>query len=336
MSVLAGMTREERVTVEAYRALSSATDTGGAIVLRAPEAPDSPMLNRVVGLGTARPATEPDIDRALAVMGTGLAFYVAVNPGARPPELPEWLYARGLRPGWGWMAFRRGVRDAPPVQTSLRLIEANGRPGRRAVRTRRAEKLPATGGDREYDRACTTRRLAVLDRARRRRACRGGRPLRGRRSGLPRPCRDASRAPRQGCAKCPAGRPYPARRGTRLPRRAHGDRRAKPRSAEQLLPQHPPSRLRGNCGDGELAPTAVELQPRRAPCHALPCAISDSPTRNRPRELRDRIEARAKWCFSGPRSPIGGFEKSLAVATPASRRRIEAPLLDETAPFGAR
>ena len=126
MSALAGMTREERVTVEAYRALSSATDTGGAIVLRAPEAPDSPMLNRVVGLGAERPATEADVDRALAVMGTGLAFYVAVNPGARPPELLEWLYARGLRPGWGWMAFRRGVRDAPPVQTSLRFIEANG------------------------------------------------------------------------------------------------------------------------------------------------------------------------------------------------------------------
>ena len=125
MSVVAGTTRGERVTLEAHRALSSAADTGGAIVLRAPEAPDSPMLNRVVGLGAERPATEADVDDALAAMGAGVTFYVAKAPDAQPPELPEWLHARGLEPGWGWMAFRRGVQSPPRVETSLRLVEVD-------------------------------------------------------------------------------------------------------------------------------------------------------------------------------------------------------------------
>lgn len=52
MSAAVGGKREDRVALEAGRALASAVETGGAVVLRVPEAPDSPMLNRVVGLGT--------------------------------------------------------------------------------------------------------------------------------------------------------------------------------------------------------------------------------------------------------------------------------------------
>jgi hypothetical protein len=69
------------------------------------------MLNRVVGLGVERPATEADVDEALAAIGPRVTFYVAVSPGARPVELPKWLRARGLEPGWGWMVFRRDVED---------------------------------------------------------------------------------------------------------------------------------------------------------------------------------------------------------------------------------
>jgi GNAT superfamily N-acetyltransferase len=122
-SIPAGLTRDERVALRAYEALSVSTKAGGATVLHVPGAPDSPMLNRVVGLGVDRPATEDELDEAIAALPRGVAFYVAVAPRARPAELPEWLAARGLEPSWGWMAFRRGVEDPPPAQTSLRLVE---------------------------------------------------------------------------------------------------------------------------------------------------------------------------------------------------------------------
>jgi GNAT superfamily N-acetyltransferase len=50
-------------------------------------------------------------------------FYVAVSPSAQPPELPSWLAARGLEPGWGWMAFARGVEEPERRATSLVLRE---------------------------------------------------------------------------------------------------------------------------------------------------------------------------------------------------------------------
>src|SRR5829696_3636309 len=106
------MTREEQVMLKASMAFSSIAEAGGATVLQVPEAPESPMLNRVVGLGIESPATEADVAEALAAMGAGVTFYVAVAPGARPVELPEWLRAHGLKPGWGWMVFRRDV-DRP-------------------------------------------------------------------------------------------------------------------------------------------------------------------------------------------------------------------------------
>jgi hypothetical protein len=121
----AGMTREERVMLKALMALSSAVETGGATVLRVPEVPESPMLNRVVGLGVESAATEADVDEALAAMGTGVTFYVAVAPSARPGELPEWLRARGLEPGWGWMVFRRDVKPPASAATNLGVVEVD-------------------------------------------------------------------------------------------------------------------------------------------------------------------------------------------------------------------
>lgn len=109
----------------AAAAISSAAEAGGATVLRVPEVPGSPMVNRVVGLGVRSPATEADVDAALAAMGAGVAFYVAVAPGARPAALPEWLHARGLEPGWGWMAFRRDVAPPASAVTSLRVTEVD-------------------------------------------------------------------------------------------------------------------------------------------------------------------------------------------------------------------
>ena len=118
------MTREERVAIDAYRVLyPNATEVSGVVVLRMPAAPSSPMVNRIVGLGVGAPATEAALDAAIAAMGEGLTYYVAVAPSAGPPALAGWLRARGFEPGWGWMAFRRGVEDVPAAETSLRLVE---------------------------------------------------------------------------------------------------------------------------------------------------------------------------------------------------------------------
>jgi GNAT superfamily N-acetyltransferase len=123
MAAARDLNREQRVALAATSAFGPVIETGGAVVLTVPAAPGSPMLNRIVGLGVGRPATEADIDEALTAIGTGVTFYVAVAPGAQPASLPELLRARGLEPGWGWMSF---VRDSAPMtapQTSLRLVE---------------------------------------------------------------------------------------------------------------------------------------------------------------------------------------------------------------------
>jgi GNAT superfamily N-acetyltransferase len=119
------MTREERVALDAYRGLTVVTEAGGAVVLTSPAAPGSPMLNRIVGLGVDRPATEDDVDAAIAAVPPGVTFYVAVAPGAQPAALPGWLEARGLEPGWGWMSFHRSADDPPHAETALvlRLVE---------------------------------------------------------------------------------------------------------------------------------------------------------------------------------------------------------------------
>jgi GNAT superfamily N-acetyltransferase len=119
------VTREERVVLEAYRRIASSVDeAGGALVMRCTEAPDSPMVNRAVGLGLGTPATEQDVDAVVTAFGKDTTFYVAVAPAAEPPDLPHWLEQRGLEQGWGWMTFQRPV-DAPPVPqaTCLRIEE---------------------------------------------------------------------------------------------------------------------------------------------------------------------------------------------------------------------
>jgi GNAT superfamily N-acetyltransferase len=118
------VTREERVALGAYRALAPVVeDVGGAVVMRFPEAPDVPLLNRAVGLGVERPATEDDVDSVVAAMGTGTTFYVAVAFAARPAELADWLAARGLEPGWGWMLFRRPVTSGLSASGALDVRE---------------------------------------------------------------------------------------------------------------------------------------------------------------------------------------------------------------------
>lgn len=113
----------ERISLEAYLPVygPNAIDVEGATCLRAPSAPGSPMLNRVVGLGLEGPVDEELLDRALATMD-GASFYVDVSPAA-DPSLDRLLEARGLEAGWGWMLFERGSSPALTAGTALRIVD---------------------------------------------------------------------------------------------------------------------------------------------------------------------------------------------------------------------
>jgi GNAT superfamily N-acetyltransferase len=117
----------EQISLDAYLPLygGEAPTIGEAVCLRAPHAPDSPMLNRVVGLGVDSPPDDETIDRALDAMGDA-AFYVAVAPSA-DPQLDGLLDARGLERGWGWMLFERGPQPPRPAETSLLVTEVDER-----------------------------------------------------------------------------------------------------------------------------------------------------------------------------------------------------------------
>jgi len=115
------MTRSRPVGLEAYLSLYGRRLGDGVAVLRLDEAPESPMVNRLVGLGDEAPATEALLDEGIAALA-GTTFYVARSPDAEPPELEGWLRARGLEPGWGWMQFTRPGSEPPPeARGGLRL-----------------------------------------------------------------------------------------------------------------------------------------------------------------------------------------------------------------------
>lgn len=113
----------ERISLSAYRPIygAEALEVAGATCLRAPHAPDSPMLNRVVGLGLRRPVVETELDDALTAMGD-VTFYVAVSADA-DPALDGLLEKRGLGPGWGWMLFERDGRPPTAAAHELEVAE---------------------------------------------------------------------------------------------------------------------------------------------------------------------------------------------------------------------
>ena len=92
---------------------------GPAIVCHAPGV-DSIMLNRVQGLGIARPATDQDLEEIGELYGSTV-HAISLAPTARPAELEGMLRARGYAPGYAWVKFVRPVTDLAPVETSLRV-----------------------------------------------------------------------------------------------------------------------------------------------------------------------------------------------------------------------
>lgn len=96
----------------------------GAVCLRMPEAPDTPMLNRIVVSGADGPPTEATLDAAIEVM-EDVAHYVAVEPAVDSDELEQLLVARGYAPGWGWMRFERGAEPTASVRSSLKVCRVD-------------------------------------------------------------------------------------------------------------------------------------------------------------------------------------------------------------------
>ena len=80
------------------------------------------IVNRVIGLGTAEPATEAMVDEIVELYRpAGVDFAVQLAPGAQPPELPAWLEARGLKRSRNWAKFYRDVEAPPDIPTDLRI-----------------------------------------------------------------------------------------------------------------------------------------------------------------------------------------------------------------------
>jgi hypothetical protein len=94
------------------------------LVLRAA---DTPLFNRVLGLGLSARATVNAVHDALArYADAGVAnVNVQLAPGADPPELCAWLLARGFRPAYRWVKVRRGpdAQVAERAPSALRVVE---------------------------------------------------------------------------------------------------------------------------------------------------------------------------------------------------------------------
>src|SRR5262249_27014326 len=95
---------------------------GGGVMVR--NTPDVLMFNRVLGLGVSQPATERDLDDAIAWFDHAGArrFMVQVAPVARPAELVSWLEARRFHRHNHWIRLARDLSapfDAPT--TDLRV-----------------------------------------------------------------------------------------------------------------------------------------------------------------------------------------------------------------------
>ena len=84
---------------------------------------DHPLLNRILGFGMGGTATETMLDEAIAFLQeAGCKNYLAqVSPMALPTEYPEWLSARGFKPGRNWAKMYRGNEPAPVTTTDLRV-----------------------------------------------------------------------------------------------------------------------------------------------------------------------------------------------------------------------
>lgn len=99
------------------------TQRRGSMLITMLQGLDSWFFNRVMALGMEEPATESVLDQSLDLLSRfGCRNYmVHLSPFARPPELREWLKARGIPLRGNWAKTYRGDEPAPVVRTDLRI-----------------------------------------------------------------------------------------------------------------------------------------------------------------------------------------------------------------------
>jgi hypothetical protein len=85
-------------------------------------------FNRIIGLGVGTVATESFLDDAIGVLqNAGCSNFMAqISPLAQPPQLLEWLNARGFTNGGNRAKMIRGNEPAPSIPTDLR-VESIGK-----------------------------------------------------------------------------------------------------------------------------------------------------------------------------------------------------------------
>lgn len=84
------------------------------------------LVNRAVGLGVGRPGDRETVDKIVGrYADEGVErFFLHLDPGAAPDDLPVWLGSAGLEPYCrAWAKFRRGTEPAPDADTDLEVTE---------------------------------------------------------------------------------------------------------------------------------------------------------------------------------------------------------------------
>lgn len=84
---------------------------------------DFGFFNRVVGLGVVEPAKVEDVEAASRFfldLGRSQSV-IHASPGAQPPELEEWLGARGYVPGARWMKAWHDLEAVANPDPDLRI-----------------------------------------------------------------------------------------------------------------------------------------------------------------------------------------------------------------------
>jgi GNAT superfamily N-acetyltransferase len=115
--------RYERVEAEAFGDLNLVAGlpvlrVAGAVCCATPGV-DSPMLNRVMGLGIEEDPTDADLDEIDSFYrGAGVRYYVSLAPAAQQ-SVDGRLRERGFVDGYAWMKFSRGPEPAPIRETTL-------------------------------------------------------------------------------------------------------------------------------------------------------------------------------------------------------------------------
>ncbi len=101
-------------------------ETGTALVSIARRLPASAIVvNRVLGLGLAAPATRAEVGAIVAAYRDRSVeqYFVQLHPDAGPAELASWLRAAGLRADRGWQKFARDPVKAEMPATDLAVRE---------------------------------------------------------------------------------------------------------------------------------------------------------------------------------------------------------------------